>query len=123
MISWYIDSSCCIASSREFRAPGVRGVPGGGVPPGITQLTLNGGRLLPGAEEALSVTDAVGQRVDLGVAVVYVERRPGAGLHAKGPVQRPGAVVAGAHRDTQFVEHLAHVVRVDAFHIERYRAA
>src|SRR5580704_6233521 len=104
MISWYIDSSC-ITSPANTRSRGHH--------PGLAR----------GTEETLGVADPVSQLVYLGVRVVHVERRPGAGLHAQLAVQRPGAVMPGAHRDAQLIEHLAHVVRVDACHLERDGAA
>src|SRR5207253_10769849 len=77
----------------------------------------------PGAEELLGVPDPVRQGVYLVVGVVHVEGGPGAGLHAQRPVQRPGAVVPGAHRDAELVEYLPHAVRVDAVDLESHRAA
>src|SRR5271166_882561 len=130
MISWYIDSSC-ITSPRNTESRVCH-------PARTTTMLHRGGynhgdalswwlravvhgheSLAPGPEETLGVADPVREGIYLGVGVVHVERRPGAGLNPQRAVQRPGAVVAGAHRDAQLVEHLAHVVRVNAVHLER----
>src|SRR5260370_13342127 len=134
MISWYIDSSCITSPPNTGTQ---RHHPGGMTPmfhrgrydnadvlpvcPG--RRGALSGSLVPCPEEALSVADSVRQGLHLVMGVVHVEGGPGAGLHAQGPVQRPGTVVAGAHRDAQLVEHLPHVVRVDAFDLERDGAA
>src|SRR5216683_5985296 len=74
-------------------------------------------------EESLRITDPVGQRVHLGVGVVYVERGTGARLDAQCAVQRPGAVMAGAHSDAELVEYLTDIVRVNPVDVERHRPA
>src|SRR5215212_9275980 len=101
MISWYMGSSCtgtpaaCSARSVARRLSGCN------------------------AEEALGFPHAVGERVDVVVAGVHVERGPGGGRHAVAADHGPGAVVPHAHGDAEVVEHLADVVRVDALDGER----
>src|SRR3954467_13631235 len=85
MMSWYIDSSCISA------------------PPGGCN-----------AEEALSFPDPGGERVDVVVAGVHVERGARGRRHAVAADHRPGAVVAHPDGDAQVVEALPDVVRVDA---------
>src|SRR3954469_14188671 len=94
MMSWYIDSSCISALLRGCNA-----------------------------EEALSFPHAVGERVDVVVARVDVERRPRRGGDAVAADHRPGAVVPAPDGDAEVVEDLAHVVRVDALDGEGDRAS
>src|SRR5215472_4148969 len=101
MISWYMDSSCTVflCSLAPSRPASYR-------------------------PEELPYPDySVGERVDLFVGVVQVKACPGGGLDAERPMQRPGAVVPGAHRHAPIVEHLADVMRVHAIQDERDRAA
>src|SRR4029453_14814603 len=84
MISWYMFPSC-ISGSTSYRS-----------------------------EELLGRANSVGQRIDVVVAGVHVERRAGRRRDAVPPDDRPGAVVPDTDGDAQVVEHLAHVVRVDA---------
>src|SRR5438876_3728523 len=69
-------------------------------------------------EEPLRLAYSLGQRVHLVKGVVQVERGPGAGLDAKRPVQRPGAVVPGPDGDAELVEDLADVVGVHSVNLE-----
>src|SRR6266699_5828014 len=103
MISWYSDSSC-ITVPRTFRSVAC-------VPASVSP------------EELLCSPDAVSQRVDLVRSVVQVEAGPGRRLDAEGPVQRPGAVMTGAHGDAELVEHLAGIVRMHLVDDERHGAA
>src|SRR6476469_4937149 len=114
MISWYRDSICVTSGSTP---PSPWSVPSGARPGPVHASTSHG------AEEPLRVPDAGDQRVHLVTGRVQVERGPGAGLHAQPAVQRPGAMMAGPDRDTQFVQHLADVVRVHAVYLERDRGA
>src|SRR3954452_20887890 len=66
-----------------------------------------------GSEELLGRANSVGEGVDVVVAGVHVERRPGRRRDAVAPDHRPGAVVPDAHGDAEVVEDLADVVRVD----------
>ena len=74
-------------------------------------------------EEVGGGVERVGQRVDVGLVVVDVERGPGGGADAEHPHERLGAVVAGAHAHAVLVEHLGDVVRVDVVEGEREHAA
>src|SRR5690606_7345760 len=75
-------------------------------------------------EHLLNVMEAAHQGVDLARGVVQIERRPCGRRYSEAQVERPGAVVADAHRDAELVvEDLADVVRVDALQRERHRAA
>ena len=75
------------------------------------------------AKKSCRVGEGVGQRVDVGLVVVDVERRPGGGAHAEHAHQRLGAVVAGPHAHAVLVEHLGDVVGVDVAEGERQHAA
>src|SRR3712207_7494532 len=66
------------------------------------------------SEELLGRANSVGQRVDVVVAGVHVERGAGRRRDAVAPDHRPGAVVPDPDGDAEVVEHLADVVRVDA---------
>src|SRR4051812_19384872 len=89
MISWYMFSSCISGSTSHS------------------------------SEELLGRANSVGQGVDVVVAGVHVEGRAGRGRNAVAPHHRPGAMVPHADGDPVVVEHLAHVVRVDALDGER----
>src|SRR3712207_6714434 len=95
MISWYIDSNCISGNTPRGRD----------------------------TEEALGCPDAVGQGVDVVVAGVHVEGGPRGRRDAVAAHDRPGAVVAHPDLDTEVVEHLTDVVRVDALDGEGDRAA
>src|SRR6266487_2289698 len=71
------------------------------------------------SEEPLRLAYSVGQRIDLSRRVVHVERGAGARLNLVPAVQWPGTVMPGPHRDAEFVENLANVMRVDSRHRER----
>src|ERR1700722_7829405 len=121
MISWYIDSSCvtpppntesrvCHPRTSHHDAPSWWLSPPrcSIVVAEVVSWSAHGHEsLTPGPEETLGVADPVREDIYLGVRVVQVERRAGARLHTQGTVQRPGAVVPGAYRDAQLVEHLA----------------
>src|SRR3984885_4681860 len=110
MISWYSDSTSITPPPTRCR--------GRDVPARTPRCRASCRR-----EELLGLAHALGQRLDLVVGVVHVERRPRAGLHAEGAVQRPGAVVVGTHGDAELVEQLTDVVRVHAVDRERYGTA
>ena len=59
------------------------------------------------------VIQTLDQGVDFGGSRVQVEGSPGRRLHAEALMQRPGAVMAGPHRDTSRVQQMAYVVWVD----------
>src|SRR5918998_4300051 len=92
MISWYMFSSCISGSTSHS------------------------------SEELLGRANSVGQGVDVVVAGVHVERRPGGRRDAVAPHDRPGAVVPHPDGDAVVVEHLADVVRMDALDGEGDRA-
>src|SRR6266536_4502077 len=94
MISWYIDSNCITFSTSSAAY-----------------------------EEPLRGADPLGQCGYLLFGVVHVERRPRARLDLIPAVQRPGAVMPRPHRDAKLVEHLPDIVRMNAIHGERDRAA
>src|SRR5439155_16189568 len=62
--------------------------------------------------------DALDEPVDLPGEAVEVEARAVRGRDAELGHQRLAAVVAGADRDAVHVQHLRHVVRVDALEVE-----
>src|SRR4029453_8804470 len=84
MISWYMFSSC-ISGSTSHRS-----------------------------EELLGRPNSVGQRIDVVVAGVHVERGPGGRRDAVAADDGPRAVVPHADGDAAVVEDLADVVGVDA---------
>src|SRR5580704_16928002 len=100
MISWYIDSS----SMKPSRITPSRITPSRRTRP----------------EEMLCLPDPVCQLVNLVVCVVHVERGPRAGLSVQRTMQRRGTVMSGPHGNSQLIEHLTDVVRMDAIHYERH---
>src|SRR4051812_15738404 len=75
------------------------------------------------SEELLGRPNSVREGVDVVVAGVHVERRPGGGRHAVATDDGPRAVVPDPDGDAEVVQHLADVVRVDAVDGEGDRAA
>src|SRR3954452_17958099 len=84
MMSWYIDWSCISGSTSHS------------------------------SEELLGRANSVGQGVDVVVAGMHVEGRPGRRRDPVAPDDGPRAVVPHPDGDAVVVEHLAHVMRVDA---------
>src|SRR6202050_3901089 len=110
MISWYSDSTSITPSPTRCR--------GRDVPAQTPRCRASCRR-----EKLLCLAHALGQRLDLVVGVVHVERRPRAGLHPQGAVQRPGAVMVGTHGDAELVQQLTDVMRGHAVDGERYGTA
>src|SRR6476661_4390275 len=73
-------------------------------------------------EVLLGVLQPLDERVYLARCRVQVRRHAGRALHAVPLVRGLRAVVPGADGDPAAVEHLAHVVRVDAVDLEGDRA-
>src|SRR5439155_11485190 len=71
------------------------------------------------SEDTASLVDAVDEPVDLLAHRVEVEARAVRGRDAEPRHQRLAAVMPGPNRDTFGVEHLRHVVRVNALDVER----
>src|SRR4051794_15623172 len=92
MISWYMFSSCISGSTSHS------------------------------SEELLGRANSVGQRIDVVVTGVHVERGAGGSRDAVATDDRPRAVVPHADGDAEIVEHLTHVVRVDALDGEGHRS-
>src|SRR4051794_34667495 len=72
--------------------------------------------------ELLGRANSVGESVDVVVAGVHVEGRPGGRRHPVAPDDGPRAVVPDADGDAVVVQHLADVVRMDALHGEGDRS-
>src|SRR5882724_11826399 len=75
------------------------------------------------AEDLPNLVEAAYERVDVPRRVVDVERGAGHRGNPEALAHRAGAVVAHAYLNTEVVENLPDVVRVDAGQLEGQRAA
>src|SRR5262245_60036976 len=74
-------------------------------------------------EELPNLLKTRDERIDFREGVVEVERRTRGRRHLVAQAGWARAVVSDTDSDTQLVEHLADIVRMDALHRERDRAA
>src|SRR5450759_5462586 len=74
-------------------------------------------------EESLGGRERLDERVDVGLVVVHVERRPGGGRHPEHPHQRLRAMMPGSNAHAVLVDDLGDVMGVDALEQERDRRA
>src|SRR5438046_2955023 len=75
------------------------------------------------AEDLPDLVETAYERVDVRGRVVHVQRGAGHRGDPEALAHRAGAVVAHAYLNTEVVENLPDVVRVDAVERERQRAA
>src|SRR5262245_14553736 len=80
-------------------------------------------RVASAAEELLDLLEPVRELIDVVAGRIDAEARPRSGRQVEALVERHRAVVAGPDRDTEPVEHLGDVVRVDARQVEWHYAA